>query len=618
MIKATPEQEQAIQAYLTGENLRIEALAGTGKTTTLRMLVERGSPRGGKILYTSFGRRVIDEAKAKFPKTCRVTTNHGLAWGVGITYHKAGRLQQRISPSELVRQFGWSDSTFAPYADARTGAFAVMETIANFCQSPDEQVTSHHATPLAVRLSRGQKADVKPIAGVLANYAGEVWESMMSPHGGMPISHDHYLKKWALGNPRINASTILVDESQDSNGVIVNVLRNQDAQLVVVGDRRQAIYGWRGAVDAMEAYDVVHTTNLTQSFRFGPEIASVANEILVDQCNSNVMLSGDPNQPGIVGECPTPHCYLARTNASLVGQIFEIERQTPRYRVGVVGGVIDLVKLVEAAEKLRYGERVQHPDLMEFADWQEVEEAVHTDAYQHLRTLVNLVSDFGTKPLLDKLDTLRGNEKDPEGCDALLSTAHKAKGSEFESVRLLDDFKPKGPKENPGLFGWTPEEGNLLYVAVTRARKHLDIVNCTAVTDSLSFATQSQLFFAAQAQKGQADAESNSASDPGHPTDQPDAWLRLGTWDHPLIEGGKVTLEGEGSGVRVVVEAAGYQLFEATGVAMLGEKLSYAVNLQVGSAKLQVPLAAMATEAHADAVPVFRVRMASDTVVEPA
>ena len=80
MINPTDEQLGSLEAYLTGENLRIEALAGTGTTTQLRMLVEAGSPRRGKMIYTSFGAKVIKDAKASFPSTCRVATNHSLAW----------------------------------------------------------------------------------------------------------------------------------------------------------------------------------------------------------------------------------------------------------------------------------------------------------------------------------------------------------------------------------------------------------------------------------------------------------------------------------------------------------------------------------------------------------
>ncbi len=49
-----------------------------------------------------------------------------------------------------------------------------------------------------------------------------------------------------------------------------------------------------------------------------------------------------------------------------------------------------------------------------------------------------------------------------------------------------------GPTDNPGVFGWTPEEGNLLYVAVTRAKQGLDITECEAVTLTAGYAVQDE------------------------------------------------------------------------------------------------------------------------------
>ena len=65
--------------------------------------------------------------------------------------------------------------------------------------------------------------------------------------------HDHYLKMWALTEPRIEADSLFLDEAQDSNPVLEQVFAAQraHAHLVMVGDSAQAIYGWRGARDVM-------------------------------------------------------------------------------------------------------------------------------------------------------------------------------------------------------------------------------------------------------------------------------------------------------------------------------------------------------------------------------
>ncbi|ASR10761.1 hypothetical protein CHY08_27155 (plasmid) [Rhizobium leguminosarum bv. viciae] len=62
---------------------------------------------------------------------------------------------------------------------------------------------------------------------------------------------------------------------------------------------------------------------------------------------------------------------------------------------------------------------------------------------------------------------------DEEKADLVISTAHKSKGREWKSVRLMDDFLRSSPtdKENSGP---DPAEMRLLYVALTRAKESLE------------------------------------------------------------------------------------------------------------------------------------------------
>ncbi len=398
--RPTAEQERAHELYWTGESLRIEALAGTGKTTTLRYLVETGSPRGGAILYTAFNKKVIDDAKARFGRNCKVSTNHALAWGVGAAYDRAGRIKARLTPIDLISLLGWRENRFTPFVDVRSGAYAVIQTIARFCGTADFQITGFHAMPIATRQCRGDVTAARAYAARIAMSARDVWALMADPAARMPIVHDVYLKLWALSGPRISATTILLDEAQDASGVMIGVLREQaHAQLVIVGDRHQAIYGWRGAVDAMDAFDATHTTALTQSFRFGPSIASTANLVLENQCASPLRLEGAGQKQGSVGKIRKPTAYLGRTNAGIIARIVEQSMKFPADRIGVVGGVEYLIKFLQEAEVLIRGGNTQHPDLAEFATWDDVEEAAEHEAYQHLCRLVDHIDTYGTSSL---------------------------------------------------------------------------------------------------------------------------------------------------------------------------------------------------------------------------
>ena len=71
----------------------------------------------------------------------------------------------------------------------------------------------------------------------------------------------------------------MLDEAQDANGCVRDVILSQRCPRIFVGDQNQAIYGFLGAVNAMEDASVPATRSvaLTRSFRFGSNIASVAN-----------------------------------------------------------------------------------------------------------------------------------------------------------------------------------------------------------------------------------------------------------------------------------------------------------------------------------------------------
>ena len=77
---------------------------------------------------------------------------------------------------------------------------------------------------------------------------------------------------------------VLVDEAQDctaNEGTMASGILENGEYLFTVGDPRQAIFGWRGArPDAFRDHNVHHTEMvLTRTFRFGPEIAQLANSI---------------------------------------------------------------------------------------------------------------------------------------------------------------------------------------------------------------------------------------------------------------------------------------------------------------------------------------------------
>jgi hypothetical protein len=147
-------------------------------------------------------------------------------------------------------------------------------------------------------------------------------------------------------------------------------------------------------------------------------------------------------------------------------------------RPSVLGGTDELIRMLRGVQDLRRGEPSDVSEFFGFSNWNEIIELSKSAEGDHFRTLVRLVEAHGEKKLIFMLGQTSQSE---EASDLTISTAHKAKGREWRTVRLIDDFvksKPEDPNrlsdEPPPL---DPAEVRLFYVAMTRAKEAVEIPN---------------------------------------------------------------------------------------------------------------------------------------------
>jgi AAA domain len=278
----TAEQQAIIDAARSGDNLVVVAGAGSGKTSTQRM-VSRSLPTKRGI-YIAYNRAIADDARGSFPTNTQCSTAHSLAWRViGKDYqHRltGERVTARMTAERLgIRGFVVDADDLAPEKYPQTPllpkhiAMIMGDTIQNFCWSADDEITKQHV-PWETKLSRQQ---MNRVADEILPYARAAWNDIQDHYGRLRFTHDYYLKMWQLTHPRLECDFVLLDEAQDANPCIAAVVNDQDhAQKILVGDPAQQIYAWRGAVDAMDGFDGRRLT-LSQSFRFGQAIAEEAN-----------------------------------------------------------------------------------------------------------------------------------------------------------------------------------------------------------------------------------------------------------------------------------------------------------------------------------------------------
>jgi hypothetical protein len=488
VLDPTAEQAAIMDLFATGVDMVVQAGAGTGKTTTMGML-GHSTPRPGS--YVAFNKAAALDADAKLPMTVRSSTMHSIAYRtLARELNLAQRLQdaKRVPTSKLAKRLGIGPVVVTGVEGKRkvlqptTLAGHVMRALRRFCESASTTPGPEHFPrlegidqPDAVGAIRW--INNRQLAYHLLEPLERAWEDVAGPARLVPFQHEHYLKLWQLRRPEIPGEFVLFDEAQDANGVMIAVLEAQAGkQMVYVGDSQQQIYEWRGAVDALEGFGGEERW-LTESFRFGSAVADVANSVL-DRLESPLRLTGSQAIDSRVGSVRHPRAVLCRSNATAVHVLLGVQRDG---RSGhLVGGDQDLLRFVAAAGKLQAGEKVGHPDLACFESWNEVRDYVDRDpAGDDLKMLVKLVDEYGTQIVLDALD----GQMAEEGADVIISTAHKAKGREWSTVSLADDFDPPTDRDGVKVRELQAPEWRLLYVACTRAREVLDITRCQAMTE---------------------------------------------------------------------------------------------------------------------------------------
>jgi hypothetical protein len=456
-----------------GGGRKVAAAAGSGKTTTLEMLAAR---RRDPAVYVAFNRAIKLEAARRFPPWVKVTTAHAAAYGALQVHDQQHRLGKRL--------FGADVPSMVRLPRCRLPADAlgqvVVDSVARFCNSADAELSVAH-----VALDPREPEDIRLAA---LSGAQALWRRMADRDDDCPITHDTYLKLWQLGAARLGGfDWALFDEAQDASPVMIDVMRRQGFPVTWVGDSHQAIYQFRGAVNAMRLIALPEFT-LSQSFRFGQRIADCANAVLAakpDGTRPTFAIVGNPRRDSGVGRLPkgARHAFLSRTNAEWFDEALRWEG-----RVHVIGGIDDTERLLLGAWGLwRHGQRPERcPAVARFSTWAQLCEHAERFDDRELAFARRVVEQWRER-LPAAIADLRARHVEHEAdASLILSTAHKAKGREFPYVRLGGGFPAPSDEEWARMPPDVREaELNLLYVALTRAVDGLEpnqaVCDCLAL-----------------------------------------------------------------------------------------------------------------------------------------
>uniref|UniRef100_A0A8D1TUD7 DNA 3'-5' helicase n=1 Tax=Sus scrofa TaxID=9823 RepID=A0A8D1TUD7_PIG len=491
-IQLTHEQQLILSHKMEPlQVVKIMAFAGTGKTSTLVKYAEKWSE--SRFLYVTFNKSIAKQAELVFPSNVTCKTFHSMAYGhVGRKYQLKKKLNLfKLTPFMV-------SSVLAEGKGGFIRAKLVCKTLENFFASADEELTIDHV-PIWCKNSQGQRVMVEQsekLNGVLE--ASRLWDNMRKlgecKEEAYQMTHDGYLKLWQLSKPLLASfDAIFVDEAQDCTPAIMNIVLSQPCGKIFVGDPHQQIYTFRGAVNALFTVPHTHVFYLTQSFRFGVEIAYVGATIL-DVCKRvrKKTLVGGNHQSGIRGDAKGQVALLSRTNANVFDEAVRVTEGEVPARIHLIGGIksfgldriIDIWTLLQPEEERRKKNLVIKDKFIRrwahregFSGFKRYVTAAED---KELEAKIAVVEKYNIRipELVQRIE--RCHIEDLDFAEYILGTVHKAKGLEFDTVHVLDDFvKVPCARHNLAQLphfrveSFSEDEWNLLYVAVTRARKRL-------------------------------------------------------------------------------------------------------------------------------------------------
>jgi hypothetical protein len=272
-----------------------------------------------------------------------------------------------------------------------------------------------------------------------------------------------------------------VDEAQDMNALQLMIARGAckvTGRVIIVGDSRQAIYGFRGAVqdgmDVMKESLQADTLSLTTTYRCPQAVVSEAAKLVPAYKAAPEAPAGSVTPIGSVESAQIGDAILSRLNAPLMplalgflrkGISARIEgRDIGKQLIGMIKG-FKSATIEELLVKIQAWEKKQIARLQDSKNSEKKIEVVQDTA----DTLQAICADCQT--VADAEQKLAGlfQDTDEKSRPAIvLSSVHKAKGLEWPRVFLLQEtFRASRGGE----------EANILYVALTRAMRELFLVS---------------------------------------------------------------------------------------------------------------------------------------------
>ncbi len=449
-------------------NLAIQAVAGSGKTSTILECMNRLS---GNSLFLAFNKAIADDLRSKV-RGAEVKTLNGLGHSI-VTRRLPGVKLESWKVSNAIRS-KLNTEDYANFGAACARAISLARGagfgIVNQANRRDflDLFDDAELDISAEFISKASQLCVLTFQQIINDFTSFDFDDQLF----LPVFHD-----WTFPS----FDTVFIDEAQDLNTIqhmMLARLANKGARIIAVGDSRQAIYGFRGAVvNSMELLvDTfsMHELPLSVTYRCDEKIVELAQSIVPhirardNAPQGEVLYSTDISLASISND----EMIVCRNNAPIMALAMRalIERRPVRVMSNFVEQLKGFVKSFKTRDLRILEERLLKWYEVERKNAEEAEFygrlSYLSDKYESVQSLIR--ESETVDDVLNALEKFGNSRVGP-----VLSTIHKAKGLEAERVTIL--HREKLPSKFARSHSALIQEDNLLYVAITRAKHYLNI-----------------------------------------------------------------------------------------------------------------------------------------------
>lgn len=322
---------------------------------------------------------------------------------------------------------------------------------------------------------------------VYFKYVDKLFKYYTSKYSGS-MPHNVYLKMFQLAKVGLNYETIINDEINDINPCMLNILEhNLDKKIIAVGDSYQMINAFNFNCDGLKILENEYNFKrygLTKSFRVSEEVSKLASKYLTYMYDDNIKFNGlNTTKLGRINLYDASKenqvHLLCRTRLGGLKQVLDIldwDKDKKIYYVGGLEGfgIKEIERILSYNGNVYLGGERYHVNKLRV--W--LKEGVNDAEIQKICSIYNFIEKRA-----DAIDLLKNSEvKDKKQADIILLTSHSSKGLTLKNVVLGRDFPTVESIKNSRSLTqheykqrMANAEGNLLYVALTRATDIVDI-----------------------------------------------------------------------------------------------------------------------------------------------